>query len=80
MKLYAYDSIQDFLIAKGFSIDQEQGHFSKWNSGWQFVTIPFVELAGHSVPTFAEKAFNRGWLSTETATSSAQEEQLFPCV
>jgi hypothetical protein len=77
MKPWAHDSIQDLLVSLGYAIDQEQGHFSKWHTGWQFITIPFSELAGHTVASFIEKARNRGWLLRESET---REDSFLPCV
>jgi hypothetical protein len=74
MKTRAYDSIQDFLLALGFSVDQEQGQFSKWNTAWQFIVIPFSELAGHTAATFIEKARSRGWLPTEPPLPTSEPE------
>jgi hypothetical protein len=79
MNTWAYPSIQDFLVALGFSIDQEQSQFSKWHTGWQFVAIPFSELAGHTVVTFREKAQRRGWILAESNAPSS-EQDLVPCV
>lgn len=77
MKKGAYQSIQDFLISLGFSVDQEQGQFSRWNTAWQFVAIPFSELAGHTVTTFIEKAQRRGWLPEESLMSSPEQDASF---
>ena len=71
MSAWQYDSIQDLLVSAGFTIDQEQGQFSKWHTGWQFISIPFVELAGHTVLTFMQKARRRGWLPEEESQEDA---------
>ena len=70
-----HDSIQDLLVSIGFTIDQEQGQFSKWHTGWQFISIPFAELAGHTVSTFMQKARRRGWLPEEE--QQRQEDAYF---
>jgi hypothetical protein len=74
MQAWAYESIQDFLVSLGFSIDLEQGQFTKWITGWQYIHIPFSELAGHTVATFREKALKRGWLLTEEPPSSPEQQ------
>jgi hypothetical protein len=74
MNTWAYESIQDLLVSLGFTIDQEQGHFSKWSTGWQFVTIPFSELAGHTIASFIEKARRRGWIPAESDTQSSGQD------
>ena len=71
MSAWQYESIQDLLVSAGFTIDQEQGQFSKWYTGWQFISIPFVELAGHTVTTFMQKARRRGWLPEEESQEDA---------
>lgn len=76
MRSWQYDSIQDFLVSSGFTVDQEQGQFSKWHTGWQFIAIPFAELAGHTVTSFVQKARRRGWLLEE----GMQEETSMPCI
>ena len=76
MKVWQHESIQDLLVSIGFTIDQEQGQFSKWHTGWQFISIPFVELGGHSVTTFIQKARRRGWLPEE----EVQEDSYMSCV
>lgn len=73
MKTYKYESIQDFLISLGLSVDQEQGQFAKWNRAWQFIVIPFSELAGHTVTTLIEKAHRRGCLPAEPAVPFVPE-------
>lgn len=65
MRLSHYENIQDLLVGLGFTIDQEQGQFAKWVTGWQFVAIPFAELAKHTVKSFIPKARRRGWLKDE---------------
>ncbi|MBI3757009.1 MAG: hypothetical protein HY267_03435 [Deltaproteobacteria bacterium] len=65
MSVWQYESIQDLLVSLGFTIDQEQGQFSRWQTGWQFTAIPFCELTGHTVSTFVAKARRRGWLPEE---------------
>ncbi|HXG19709.1 MAG TPA: hypothetical protein VNN62_11650 [Methylomirabilota bacterium] len=65
MNVQQYESIQDLLVSLGFTIDQEQGQFSKWHTGWQFIAIPFSEIAGHTVSSFIQKARQRGWLPEE---------------
>lgn len=79
MNAWSFNSIQDFLLSLGFSIDQDQGQFLKWETGWQHVTIPFSELAGHTVFTFMEKARNRGWIPAE-GSGSLSEGDSFQCV
>lgn len=69
MSAWQHESIQEFLVSCGFTIDQEQGQFSKWHTGWQYISIPFVELRGHTVLTFITKARQRGWLPEEEETS-----------
>lgn len=76
MSIWQYESIQDLLVSTGFTIDQEQGQFSKWHTGWQFIAIPFMELAGHTVTTFVQKARRRGWLPEE----EVQEDSYMSCV
>ena len=76
MSIWHYESIQDLLVSVGFTIDQEQGQFSKWHTGWQFISIPFVELAGHTVTSFAQKARRRGWFPEE----EIQEDTYMSCV
>ena len=76
MSMGHYESIQDLLISTGFTIDQEQSQFSKWHTGWQFITIPFVELAGHTVSTFIQKARRRGWFLDE----EGQNDSAMSCV
>jgi hypothetical protein len=71
-----YESIQDLLVSIGFSIDQEQGQFSRWQTGWQFIAIPFTELTGHTVSTFVTKARRRGWLPEE----ELQDDSSSACV
>ena len=66
MSAWQYESIQDLLVSLGFTIDQEQGQFSRWQTGWQFTAIPFHELTGHTVSSFIAKARRRGWLPEET--------------
>lgn len=73
LKARAYQSIQDFLAAIGFSIDQDQHRFSKWTEDQQQISIPFSELSGHTVTTFFGKARRRGWFSTEESTSPTEE-------
>lgn len=65
-----YDSIQDFLIAYGFSIDQEGARFHKWVNGWIHVEIPFSAMAGETVASFFAKAQRNGWIEDETVTAS----------
>ncbi len=76
MSIWQYESIQDLLVSTGFTIDQEQGQFSKWHTGWQFISIPFMELAGHTVSTFVQKARRRGWLPEE----EVQDDSYMSCV
>lgn len=76
MSIWQYESIQDLLVSTGFTIDHEQGQFSKWHTGWQFISIPFIELAGHTVTTFVQKARRRGWLPEE----EVQEDSYMSCV
>jgi hypothetical protein len=76
MSIWHYESIQDLLVSAGFTIDQEQGQFSKWHTGWQFIAIPFAELAGHTVASFAQKARRRGWFPEE----DIQEDTHMSCV
>jgi hypothetical protein len=76
MSVWQYESIQDLLVSIGFTIDQEQNQFSKWHTGWQFIAIPFVELAGHTVSTFVQKARRRGWLPEE----ESQNESPMSCI
>ena len=76
MSIWHYESIQDLLVSTGFTIDQDQGQFSKWHTGWQFIAIPFVELAGHTVPTFVQKARRRGWLPEE----ESQNDSAMSCI
>jgi hypothetical protein len=79
MNAWSYSSIQDFLVSLGFSVDQDQGQFAKWSTGWQQVVIPFSELAGHTVATFSRKAQLRGWIQAESSASPS-EQSLAPCV
>jgi hypothetical protein len=72
MQSWQYDSIQEMLISLGFTIDQEQGQFSRWQTGWQFIAIPFTELTGHNVSSFVEKARRRGWLPEGELQNDAQ--------
>jgi len=62
-KVRSYHSIQDFLLAIGFSIDQDQNQFSKWTADQQHISIPFSELSGHTVTTFFGKAQRRVMVS-----------------
>ncbi len=76
MNMWRHDSIQDLLVSLGFTIDQEQGQFSRWQTGWQFIAIPFTELTGHTVVSFVTKARRRGWLPEE----ETHEETQMSCV
>jgi len=76
MNIWRYESIQELLVSTGFTVDQEQGQFSKWHTGWQFISIPFAELAGHTVGSFREKAKRRGWFPEE----EFQEETPMSCI
>ena len=71
MSAWQHESIQDLLVSAGFTIDQEQEQFSKWYTGWQLISIPFIELAGHTVTTFVQKARRRGWLPEEDNQSDS---------
>jgi len=76
MSIWRYESIQDLLVSTGFTVDQEQGQFSKWHTGWQFISIPFAELAGHTVGSFKDKAKRCGWFPEE----ELQEETPMSCI
>ena len=54
---HAFDNIQDMLIAEGFAIN---GDFFVKGA----VAFPAVEIVGHTVGTFAEKARLRGWIGS----------------
>jgi hypothetical protein len=56
------ESIQDWLVAKGFVIDQAKEVFLKQVNYYQTVTIPFAELSGQTLATFKQKAVDKGWL------------------
>ena len=76
MSIWHYESIQDLLVSVGFTIDQEQRQFSKWHTGWQFIAIPFAELAGHTVTSFVQKAQRRGWFPED----ANQEDTYMSCI
>ena len=76
MSFWQYESIQDLLVSLGFTIDQEQGQFSKWHTGWQFTAIPFSELTGHTVSSFIAKARRRGWLPEEDSQEDSSATYL----
>ncbi len=45
-------SHQDFLLSRGYSVNVHEEAFVKWASGWQRVSIPFSDLAGHTEESF----------------------------
>lgn len=59
------DSIQDWLVKVGFSIQQEQQQFTRWKTAFKFVAIPFDALAGHSVHTFQQRAVRAEWVDAD---------------
>ena len=56
------DSITQFLLQNGFQEDQNRNCFKGKDDANKEVLIPFVELSGHTVGTFTEKAHRKGWI------------------
>ena len=59
------ESIQDWLVARGFQVDLTSQAFFQWTNDYQKVSIPFTELMGHTLNTFKEKSVRKGWVSIE---------------
>lgn len=56
-----YDSIQDFLTAHGWAIDNtKEPYFHK-----DGIRINCSEISKHSLLTFIEKARQKGWITEE---------------
>jgi hypothetical protein len=66
MQPRSYDTIQDYLVAHGYSVNEEQGYFFVWRNEFVRIEIPFAALFGHSVVTFAEKAKRQGWVEVDS--------------
>lgn len=77
-------SIQDFLISQGFAVNALEETFTKWQSGWKRVEIPFPALAGHTLESFQRMAKDKGWIDAAASADYFDEPLLasgavFPC-
>lgn len=59
------ESIQEWLIARGFQVDLTAQTFFRWTNDYQKVSIPFTELMGHTLNTFKQKATRKEWVTGE---------------
>ncbi len=80
-----YNNITDFLVAVGFSIDQEQQYFYLYLSTAERMVIPFTELSGHTIESFktflqppplrfCQVLIDEQWIGSSGATFDSKEK------
>lgn len=67
------ESIQEFLLSQGFTVNESQYTFSMWRSGYLRIEIPFSALAGHTVESFQRIALDKGWITPEAPAETASQ-------